>query len=236
MSVIAAVDVGAVRQQRLDDAHPVDVDRNELIADVPVGDVHGGLQRLAQDIAAPLPPSESRSVVRELRGILSSIGLARTPCTVSSVDPPSAFGSAPLSSSKSTRSSWPLMIATSNGVARSGRFRVHVRARRQQRAHGSQVALAHREQERRRSAVGPRVDVGAGDRSAPARPAPCPAAAAHISAVCPFQVSFALTSAPALSSTFTASTFPVRAASISGVSPARTSAVRIGAAPSAAAR
>ena len=34
----------------------------------------------------------------------------------------------------------------------------------------------------------------------------CPSAAAHISAVCPFQVSLALMSAPASSSTFTAST------------------------------
>ena len=34
---------------------------------------------------------------------------------------------------------------------------------------------------------------------------PWPAAAAHISAVCPFQVSFASTFAPALSSAFTAS-------------------------------
>src|SRR5439155_1084765 len=64
-------------------------------------------------------PSESRSLFVSFL-YLSSIGLARTPCTVSSVDPPSTFGSAPLSSRKSTRSSCPLITATSNGVAPSG--------------------------------------------------------------------------------------------------------------------
>ena len=52
----------------------------------------------------------------------SSVARARMPGTVSSVDPPSAFGSAPFSSSRSTRSSCPLMMATSKGVARSGLF------------------------------------------------------------------------------------------------------------------
>src|SRR5437870_3103353 len=66
-------------------------------------------------------PSESRSLFVSFL-YLSSIGLARTPCTVSSVDPPSTFGSAPLSSSRSTRSAWPLITATSNGVAPSGLF------------------------------------------------------------------------------------------------------------------
>ena len=38
---------------------------DELIADVPVGDVNGGLQRLAPDIAPPFTPSESRSLLRD---------------------------------------------------------------------------------------------------------------------------------------------------------------------------
>ena len=46
-----------------------------------------------------------------------------------------------------------------------------------------------------------------------------PSAAAHISAVCPLQFSFAFTSAPARTSVLTASTFAERAACISGVSP-----------------
>ena len=45
------------------------------------------------------------------------------------------------------------------------------------------------------------------------------AAAAHMSAVCPFQFSCALTSAPRVSSAFTAAALPVRAAVISAVSP-----------------
>ena len=49
-----------------------------------------------------------------------------------------------------------------------------------------------------------------------------PSAAAHISAVCPLQASFAFTSAPARASALTASTLAERAAVISGVSPAFT--------------
>ena len=48
----AAVHVRTVGQQRFDDAHAVDLHRDELIAQVPVGDVHGGVQRLAEDIAS----------------------------------------------------------------------------------------------------------------------------------------------------------------------------------------
>ena len=47
----------------------------------------------------------------------------------------------------------------------------------------------------------------------------CPSAAAHISAVCPRQLSFALTSAPCASSVLTAAGMPVRAAVMSAVSP-----------------
>ena len=46
-----------------------------------------------------------------------------------------------------------------------------------------------------------------------------PSAAAHINAVCPFQCSCALGSAPASSSSSTASTLPDRAAVINAVSP-----------------
>jgi hypothetical protein len=46
-----------------------------------------------------------------------------------------------------------------------------------------------------------------------------PSAAAHINAVCPRQLSFALGSAPRASSALTASGFPVREATISDVSP-----------------
>ena len=49
---VAPVDVGAVVEQRAHDPQPVDVHRDELVADVPVGDVHGGLQRPAEDVAA----------------------------------------------------------------------------------------------------------------------------------------------------------------------------------------
>ena len=54
-------------------------------------------------------------------------------------------------------------------------------------------------------------------------------AAAHISADCPPKVSLALTSAPASTSSFAASTLPLRAAAISGVSPS--GFVKLGSAP-----
>ena len=57
----------------------------------------------------------------------------------------------------------------------------------------------------------------------------CPSAAAHINAVCPRQLSFALTSAPCASSVFTAAGTPVRAAVISAVSPSDCAAFGIGA-------
>ena len=57
----------------------------------------------------------------------------------------------------------------------------------------------------------------------------CPSAAAHISAVCPRDASFTFTFAPVSSSTFTASSFPVRAARHQGGFPFGQRRVRIGA-------
>ena len=87
---------------------------------MPVGDVHGGVERRPQDVVPPVLPFGAD--VPTVRGSFRYLELDR-PCAhalVSSVVPPSAFGSAPLSRSRSTRSSWPLMMATSSGVATSG--------------------------------------------------------------------------------------------------------------------
>ncbi len=64
-----------------------------------------------------------------------------------------------------------------------------------------------------------RVDVGAACDARNFTISAWLCAAAHISADCPPQVSLALTSAPASSSRLAASTLPLRAAAISGVSP-----------------
>ena len=61
----AAVDVGAMSQQRFDDAHAIDLHRDELVAEVPVGDVDGGVQRPSEDIA-PCHSLGIALVVREL--------------------------------------------------------------------------------------------------------------------------------------------------------------------------
>ena len=172
-------------------------------------------------------PSESRSLFVSLR-YLSSIGLARTPCTVSSVDPPSTFGSAPLSSSRSTRSAWPLITATSNGVAPSGLFSLTFAPAA---SNARTAAMSPRRTANARGVVPAleRACTSALRSISACTTGPRPAAAAHINAVCPFQVSFASIFAPASRSAFTASARSVRAANISGVSPART--VRFGSAP-----
>ena len=104
---------------------------------------------------------------------------------------------------------------------------VHVRARREQRAHGVDMSAAHREQQRREPAAGPRLDVGAcrgelGDRRGVAF------AAAHISAVCPCHVSRAWTFAPRVEQRLDGVDPPVRAAAIRAVSPFGGGRVRIG--------
>ena len=168
---VAAVDVGAVVQQRAQHAQPVQVDRDELIADVPVGHVHGGLQRPAEDVAADDALGLALAVAElayDQRHRLGAHALHRQPRGAALGVRVGAGREQQLHEVLV-----PVDHRGQQGPGAVGARPVHVGAGRQQRPDRADGALAGGEQQRRRAAVRTRVDVRAeGDERLDGRDVP----------------------------------------------------------------
>ena len=156
---VPAVDVRAVIEERPDHPQPVEVHVDELIADMPVRDVHGSLQDTAEDVAGDdafrlaLAVAELADFERHRFG-------------------PHSLDCQPGRASLRVRVRAPfeqqvdevLVAVDRRHEQRSGSVRpgiVHVGSRRQQGPDGADAPLARGKQERRRAAVGAGGDIGA---------------------------------------------------------------------------